>query len=178
MRHSSKFRGVTLLELFVTFSLFGLILTLVLYFYGQSTKATQRHDQGSEVYRRAHALFADIENFLHSGMLYHGTEKYLVVSPYRTDSILSENRLLLPPEKARTLSISESGLDLHTGSEKQELFRKKTWEQISFLVHEPADQDPERRKDYVTLTFTSTPPSKTRSERPYEFRRQVLLERY
>ncbi len=175
---ASKPQGLTLLELLVTFSLFGLILTLVLYFYGQSTKATQRHDQGSEVYRRAHALFSDIEHFLHSGMLYYGTEDFLVVSPYRADGLLSDSRLPQPTEKARTLSISDNALELHNGSEKQEFFRKNSWEQVSFLVHEPADQDPERRRDYVTLVFTSTPPSATRQGRPYEFRRQVLLERY
>ncbi len=171
-------RGLTLLELMITFSIFGLILTLTLYFYGQSTKATQRHDQGSEVYRRAHKVFSDIELFLHSGTFYHGTDTSLVVCPYRTEGFLSENRLLQPPEKAQTLSVTEEGLVLHAGAERREFFRKRTGENLSFLPHQPSDQDPERRRDYVTLIFSSKVPSVTTGTRDYEFRRQVLLERY
>lgn len=171
-------RGLTLLELLITFSIFGLVLTLTLYFYGQSTKATQRHDQGSEVYRRAHNLFADIELFLHSGTFYYGTDKYLVVCPYRTEGFLSENRLLQPPEKAQTLSVTEEALVLHTGLERREFFRKRTGENMTFLSHQPEDEDPERRRDYVTLIFTSYAPSVTSGKRLYDFRRQVLLERY
>lgn len=174
----TRARGLTLLELLITFSIFGLILTLTLYFYGQSTKATRRHDQGSEVYRRAHTLFGDIEGFLHSGTFYHGSETFLVVCPFRTEGFLLPNGLLAPPEKAQTLAVTEEGLDLHNGNERREFFRKKTWERLSFSPHLPSPEDPERRRDYVTLVFAADAPSETRGTRPYEFRRQVLLERY
>lgn len=171
-------RGLTLAELLITFSLFGVILSLTLYFYGQSAKITQRHDQGSEVYRRARLAFADIERFLASGVFYHATDKYLVVSPFRREDFLLENRLLRPPERAQTLSVSSSGLVLHTGHERRELFRKNEWEEIAFSPHQPSDKDPERRRDYVSVIFTSLSPSVTAGTRPYEFRRQILLERY
>lgn len=171
-------RGLTLAELLITLSIFGVILSLTLYFYGQSTRITQRHDQGSEVYRRASVAFADVERFLHSGILYYATKRYLVVSCFHRENFLLENRILRPQEHAQTLSTTSTGLVLHTGHERHEVFRKKEWEEIAFSPHQPDDKDPERRRDYVSVIFTSLSPSVTAGTRPYEFRRQVLLERY
>ena len=171
-------RGLTLFELLVTFSIFATILTLTLFFYGQSIKATRRHDQGSEVYRRAHNLFADIERFLHSGVLMLATERQLAVSPIPDDQPVTNARLFAFAPRAHVLSIGENGLVLHDGSASQEFGHLQSWEGLSFEPQQFADSEPQRRYDYVTLLYTGQPPSVTREGRPYHFKRQVLLVRY
>jgi Tfp pilus assembly protein PilE len=171
--------GLTLFELLVTFSLFAIILTLTLFFYGQSVKATRRHDQGSEVYRRAHNLFSDIERFLHSGILMWASDHQLVVSVFSEEEAITDSRLFAFTPRAHALTLSENGLRLQVAEEPEREFSKlKSWEGLSFEPQQFGLGDPQRRYDYVTLLYTAMPPSETRDKRPYHFKRQVLLVRY
>jgi hypothetical protein len=169
---------MSLFELLVTFTLFASILTLTLYFYGQSMKATRRHDQGSEVYRRAHNLFSDVERFLNSGTLVYATENNLAVAPFRDEWTVADNRLFNWSTQARVLSISELGLMLQEGAEKKPFIELKPWESLSFAPQSFAETERQRRYDYLTLLYVGSPPSETRKGRAYEFKRQVLLVRY
>ena len=169
---------MSLFELLITFTIFATILSLTLFFYGQSMKATRRHDQGSEVYRRAHNLFSDIERFLHSGILMLATENHLAVCPFRPDNAISDNRLLNWSAQTDVLSASEEGLMLQKGTGKKPFATLKSWESISFEPQAFSDTEKQRRFDYVTLHYSGTPPSVTREGRLYSFKRQVLLVRY
>jgi hypothetical protein len=171
-------RGVTLFELLITFSIFTLVLSLTLFFYGQSIKATRRHDQGSEVYRRANDLFSKVERFLHGGILMLVTDHNLMLSPFPQENAIMANRLCNWSQQAQTLSISPEGLFLRQGDERREFFRMQSWEGLSFVPQPFSEQEANRRFDYVTLLYTGVPPSVTRQGRTYQFKRQVLLERY
>lgn len=170
-------RGVTLVELLVTLSIFAMVLTLTLYFYGQSMKANRRHDQGSEVYRRAHDVFSDVERFLGGGVLMFASEKELMLAAFPQQAALTVSRMPNWPTQAQVLAVSGERLVLRQGTEEKEFFRLKSWEQFSFATQPFDAGDKERRYDYVTLLYTGTPPSPTREGRPYTFNRQVLLAR-
>lgn len=97
--------GLTLLELLVTFSIFALVLVLTLFFYGQSLQANRRHDQGSEVYRRAHAVFGDIERLLGQGVLMLATEKELMLAAYPAQGLVTPARALNWSPRAQVLAV-------------------------------------------------------------------------
>ncbi len=168
--------GLTLFELLITFSIFAIILTLTLFFYGQSLKATRRHDQGSEVYRRAHKLFSDVEEFVHSGVLMLVQEDQIAVSPFRAEQALQKRLLNWAP--AQVLAITEEGVMVNEGLESRKIQELKSWEKLSFTPQPFDDHELQRRYDYVALNYSATPPSPTREGRLYEFSRQILLVRY
>ncbi len=170
--------GLSLIELLLAMSMFSAILTLTLFFYGQGMKAQRRHDQGSEVYRRAHHLFSDIERFLNSGTLMWATNNELMVSPYRQVDAIGANRVLQWADQAEVLSVTEEGVMLQRVGEKKPFAQLESWEGLSFSPQEFNDFETERRFDYVTLLFSATPPSPTQEGRNYQFQRQILLVRY
>lgn len=171
-------RGLSLLELLLAMSLFSAILTLTLFFYGQSIKAQRRHDQGSEVYRRAHNLFSDIERFLDSGTLMWATNNQLMLSPYRQVDAIGANRVRQWADQAQVLSISEDGVTLQNGADSKPFAQLQRWEGLSFSPQEFGKFETEHRHDHVTLLYSATPPSPTREGRVYQFQRQILLVRY
>ena len=66
----------------VTLSVFGLILVLTLWSYVQGVKATNRHNESSDVFRRANAIFGKIETQLESSQVLHVATDYIVFHPH------------------------------------------------------------------------------------------------
>ena len=174
---SSSFRsGLTLIEVMVTLSVFGLILVLTLWSYVQGVKATNRHNESSDVFRRANAVFGKIETQLESSQVLHVAPTYVVFHPHQSDP-LGPNRVYRWAPQALTLLSSKDGLAKVDGESRVTLAKYAPHEPLTFAGQALSEQLADQRPDFLQVTFTSTPPSVTRTQ-TRSFQKTLILERH
>ena len=160
----------------VTLSVFGLILVLTLWSYVQGVKATNRHNESSDVFRRANAIFGKIETQLESCLVLHVDPTYIVFHPHQEEP-LDRNRLYRWSPRALTLLSSKDGLAKVDGDSQVTLVKYAPYESLAFIAQTVSEQLTDQRPDFIQATFTSTPPSVTRTQ-TRSFQKTIILERY
>ena len=170
-------RGLTLIEVMVTLTVFGLILSLTLWSYVQGVKANRRQNESSDIFRRANSLFGRIETRLENSRILHVQNDLVIFHPHSSE-LLTSGGSYNWNEKASTLLATSTGLELLEESDRQTIFGLKSWETLQFEAQSVGGDLPDQRPDYLTVKFTSTPDSVTRDDRTRSFERTLLLERF
>lgn len=169
-------RGLTLVELMVTLSVFGMILVLTLWSYVQGVKATRRHNESSDVFRRANAVFGKVSTQLESARILHAENKYVVFHPH-VETPLTEGRTYNWSPRALTLLSTNEGLARVEDSNRTTLVKFSEHESLTFSGQVLADNVVDQRPDFLKMTFVSTPPSVTR-KKTRSFQKTIILGRY
>ena len=170
-------KAYTLVEVLVTLTVFGLVLTLTLWAYVQGVKANQRHDESSDAFRRANLVFQRVSTLIESSEILHVDDRHIIFHPHGKDAISKKRSYNWRPH-AHTLVSTEGALEVHLQEKKAEVLKLKRWEKVSFSSQQVQSSDPDQRKDVLQVTLESHPPSVTKEDRDYDVSRTIILERY
>lgn len=130
-------RGVTLVELLVSASLFSLVMLAIISFYVEAMAVSGKRDQQSQRLRRYHLGLTKIEDVLREGRLIRCGTRVLTVLKL-SENVESEGFPLYDREPVQFVSTKE-GVMMIQGELKQLILPVKSDETVLFgwVQHEP-----------------------------------------
>lgn len=156
-------------------AIFGTVLTLVLWFYGAGVRAANRHDQSTELFRRAAVLFQLIDTKLERAqVLAVDLTNLTYYAP--SEQVVTPQRSFRWSGVANTLMVTDNALNFINDEGSIHILKKiETYESLSFASAAP--QVSGSNPDYLDVTMVTTPPSDTREDRRLTLNHRILLGR-